>query len=262
MVYDCGSCMVKYVLCAFNFIIFVTGSVVLGVGIWLLVDKNSFIALIKIIPVENIEQFTSAGVIEQASYILVAVGAFMFLVSFLGYCGALKESRCMLTLYGILLIAILLLEIAAGVLAFTYKSKAEDETKNIMKASIEKYYNSTDHKDAVTVAWDALQISLRCCGVDDYTDYQDNKAWKEQDNIIPPSCCALNSENQVLDPTCTTTPTLSNSYYKTGCYQKIIEWIMANLNIIILTAGVLGLIEVLGILFAFCLTKSISAYEK
>ncbi|KAL1506827.1 hypothetical protein ABEB36_006117 [Hypothenemus hampei] len=262
MVYDCGSCMVKYILCGFNFIIFIAGTVVLGTGIWLLIDMNSFIGLLKVVPTETLETFTSPAFIQQASYILIAIGAFTFLISFLGYCGALKESQCMLTLYGILLIVILIMEIAAGVVAAIYKTKAEEQTKNLLKMSLEKYYNGTDSKDAVTLAWDSLQMNLKCCGVDNGKDYQLNQAWKEQSNIIPPSCCALSLDNKPLDPTCTTSPNDSNSYFRTGCYGKIIEWIRLNMNIIIIAAAILGLIEIVGILFAFCLAKSINRYEK
>ncbi|CAG9764589.1 unnamed protein product [Ceutorhynchus assimilis] len=262
MVYDCGSCMVKYVLCGFNFIIFLAGTLVLGVGIWLLVDMNSFIGLLKVVPMESLQDYTSPEFIKQATYVLIAVGAFMFLVSFLGYCGALKESQCMLTLYGILLIVILIMEIAAGSLAVIYKSKAETETKHILKLSLEKYYNSTDTKDAVTLAWDALQIELKCCGVDNGEDYQRNEAWKQQSYIVPPSCCALSFDNKPLDPNCVTAPNESNSYYRMGCYQKIVDWVMINMNIIIISAAVLALVEIIGILFAFCLAKSINRYEK
>ena len=37
--------------------------------------------------------------IEQGAYILIAAGAFIFIISFLGYCGAIKESRVLLTAF-------------------------------------------------------------------------------------------------------------------------------------------------------------------
>ena len=49
--------------------------------------------------------------IEQGAYILIAVGAFIFLVSFLGYCGAIKESRVLLTAYGLFIIIIAVLQV-------------------------------------------------------------------------------------------------------------------------------------------------------
>ena len=49
--------------------------------------------------------------IEKAAYILIALGAFIFIISFLGYCGAIKESRVLLTAYGIFLIIIFALQV-------------------------------------------------------------------------------------------------------------------------------------------------------
>ena len=49
--------------------------------------------------------------IEQAAYILLALGGLIFVISFLGYCGAIKESRVLLTTYGIFLIIIFTLQV-------------------------------------------------------------------------------------------------------------------------------------------------------
>ena len=51
------------------------------------------------------------AVIDQAGYILIALGAFIFIISFLGYCGAIKESRVLLTAYAIFLIIIFALQV-------------------------------------------------------------------------------------------------------------------------------------------------------
>ncbi|XP_019880713.1 tetraspanin-18 [Aethina tumida] len=261
MVYDCGSCLAKYILCGFNFLIFLAGSLVLAIGTWLAVDKSSFIGLSKIVPSEDIQQFTQPGVIEQVSYVMIAIGGFMFIVSFLGYCGALRESQCMLTTYGILLLVILILEITAAGLAIGYKSKAEEETKNLLKTTISKYYTGSESGNAVTLSWDHLQAGLQCCGVDDYTDYQKNEIFAREGKVIPESCCVLEGDPLKFKPlasTCTTSPNDVNSYYKKGCFQTVVNLIMSNLNIVIFTCVGLGLIEIIGIFFAFCLTKSIN----
>ena len=74
--------------------------------------------------------------IEQGAYMLIACGAFIFVLSFLGernlagysnllflagdsnlkfsfsgYCGAIKESRVLLTAYGLFIIIIVLLQV-------------------------------------------------------------------------------------------------------------------------------------------------------
>ncbi|XP_017475543.1 PREDICTED: CD82 antigen-like, partial [Rhagoletis zephyria] len=94
---DCGVWLAKYLLCLFNFLFFVVGTIVLGTGIWLAVDKASLIALLKMVDSEHINQFTQPRVIEQMAYVLIVIGAVMFFMSFLGYCGAIRESRCLLT---------------------------------------------------------------------------------------------------------------------------------------------------------------------
>ena len=57
------------------------------------------------------QEFVEPAVIDQAGYILIALGAFIFIISFLGYCGSIKESRVLLTAYGIFLIIIFCLEV-------------------------------------------------------------------------------------------------------------------------------------------------------
>lgn len=50
----------------------------------------------------SFQQFTQPAVIEQMAYVLIVCGALMFFLSFMGYCGAIRESPCMLTTVGYL----------------------------------------------------------------------------------------------------------------------------------------------------------------
>ena len=98
--------------------------------------------------------------IEQGAYILIAAGAFIFIISFLGYCGAIKESRVLLTAYGLFIIIIALLQIAAIVLAILYRSDAEDQTKKFFLHTIRKYYTHKSQRDAVTLSWDFMMAEV------------------------------------------------------------------------------------------------------
>jgi len=282
MVAHCGATCAKYLLCLFNFTFFVVGSAVLFVGVWLAVDKTSFIHLSKFGFPESQEfgnsgllhELTEPTVIEQGAYILIAAGAFIFIISFLGYCGAIKESRVLLTAYGLFIIIIALLQITAIALTVLYKDHAEQKTKEFFTFTIDEYYTTEAKRDAVTLTWDFMQAELECCGVHGAKDFE--TAQKFQDYVkeentgqmIPKTCCklkkplkySLDSVKDLFipeDDNCPGTFTVTNSYMKKGCYQAVEDLIISNVSIVVgVASGVLGL-QILGIIFAFCLCKAI-----
>merc|ERR1719184_525180 len=99
-----------------------------------------------------LKEFVEPAVIEQAAYILIALGAFIFIISFLGYCGAIKESRVLLTAYAIFLIIIFALQVTLILLCTMYKSHADHHSKGFLKSTLAKYYTVGDNKDAVTLS--------------------------------------------------------------------------------------------------------------
>lgn len=72
------------------------GAAVLGVGIWVKVDSGSILNFL-----QNVEQAPSElGQLLNVGYLLIAVGAVLLILGFLGCCGAIRESKCMLLLVG------------------------------------------------------------------------------------------------------------------------------------------------------------------
>ena len=65
------------------------GCVLLGVGIWVVIDGASFMDLF------GTTELTS-DIFFNAAYIFIALGCFLIVISFFGFCGAVKENRCML----------------------------------------------------------------------------------------------------------------------------------------------------------------------
>ena len=57
-------------------------------------DKNQILVLTRSVDTSNMD---APSLLESAAYALIAGGGFVFLVAFLGCCGALKKDKCMLT---------------------------------------------------------------------------------------------------------------------------------------------------------------------
>ncbi|XP_019329992.1 PREDICTED: CD9 antigen [Aptenodytes forsteri] len=84
----------------------------------------------------------------------------MMLVGFLGCCGALQESQCMLGLFFFFLFVIFALEIAAAIWGFANKEKVIEELKD--------FYTETYGKRSQPAARETLkafQLALDCCGL-------------------------------------------------------------------------------------------------
>lgn len=47
------------------------------------------------------QRFTEPQLVDQTVYIFIVIGALMFVLGFLGYCGALRESQCLLSLVSV-----------------------------------------------------------------------------------------------------------------------------------------------------------------
>jgi len=279
MVADCGANCARWLLCLANFIFIIVSGGVLIVGTWLAADKASFINLTLNMTTNSatnfankedaemiLKEFVEPAVIEQAAYILIALGAFIFIISFLGYCGAIKESRVLLTAYGIFLIIIFALQVALILLCTMYKSHADHHSKGFLKSTLAKYYTVGDNKDAVTLSWDMIMAQMSCCGVDGYEDFRTAKLFVQKSSAeglgrqVPESCCVLTGIPRLLqpeDPSCIISPTETNSYLSSGCYNKFSTVVNENIDMVIGVVVVVAATQLLAIIFSFCLCRAV-----
>ena len=138
----------------------VIGCVVLGLGIYALVDGASLVSLVDESGVSddiNITAFTSAA------YIFIVVAVFVVILTFFGCCGAIKESKCMLGTYFTLILVMFIVMIVGAVLGYsTSMNKLEDALFKTQP----RYLNNiectdcSDSDKAITKAWDEVQESV------------------------------------------------------------------------------------------------------
>ncbi|XP_035205815.1 CD63 antigen-like [Stegodyphus dumicola] len=216
-----GMSCIKYLMFVFNFIFVVCGIALIAIGAVVINTKDFTVFL--------------DSKYVTAPTILIIVGCIIFVVAFLGCCGAVKENHCMVMTFGILLFIIFVIEIAGGIAAYVNRSGFEDFLKANMNSSIEQ-----QKKDAIKI-WDEIQTKWHCCGVDDASDYIKN------DVNISQSCC-----KPEIMLTCT-----EDLAYKKGCFKEMYEHIKGIIGKVGGVAIGIAVVELIGVIFAWCLASAI-----
>ncbi|CAL1546992.1 unnamed protein product, partial [Lymnaea stagnalis] len=134
--------------------------------------------------------------------LLCVVGGIIFLVTFFGCVGALRENICLLKLFHISLTTVLVLEGLLGTLVFLFYTMPEFRQavkvgpEEILKKAVKQYFDDDGMKNWI----DTVQREFQCCGVSmsnkGYLDWQDNIYFNCSDSnpsvhrcSVPISCC-------------------------------------------------------------------------
>ncbi|XP_050180958.1 tetraspanin-8 [Myiozetetes cayanensis] len=229
-----SSCM-KYSMFIFNFLFWLCGSIILGVSIWIRVSKDAQQEL-------EIDSSLFAGV-----DLLIAVGSIIMVLGFLGCCGAVKESRCMLLLFFIGLLLILILQVTGGILGAVYRSQAEKVLDEALMSSAKKLQGSTQDSKAFQEKFQKFERENQCCGLlNGPKDWGDN--FKNPSGSYKICQCELEKPSQDV---CTDFE--GRLIYKTPCGEVIVKYIKDHLVIIMGIAFGLAVIEILGLVFSMSL---------
>jgi len=274
MAEGCLSNVVKYALFLTNFLIFLLGVAVLGCGIWVLVDKPAFLDLFQqaesMLP--NLDGKFDISLYTSAAYIIIVVAAIVTIVAFFGCFGAVKESKCMLGTYFVLILATFIVMVVGAVLGYT--GSIEETLKEPLKEALEQYRDTPGDdqaQDAYKAVWNQVQKELKCCGVEDARDWKNcaecgfGNAGAEYK--VPEGCCgwekidgAWQETNETSMKACRTAPFPQGTPWDTdykyafeGCFTKIVTTIEDNQGIV---SGVaIGVVAVmfLNMLFSFAM---------
>ncbi|KAG5212614.1 hypothetical protein JEQ12_015043 [Ovis aries] len=148
-----GTKCIKYLLFGFNFIFWLAGIAVLSVGLWLRFDSQTK---------SIFEQEANDSSFYTGVYILIGAGALMMLVGFLGCCGAVQESQCMLGLFFSFLLVIFAIEVAAAIWGYSHKEEVIKEVQKFYEDTYNKLKNK-DEPQRETLK--AIHTALDCCGM-------------------------------------------------------------------------------------------------
>jgi len=195
----------------FNFLGIGMGIAMVAIGAYLYVEKNDFLNLMP--KLDNI----------NITAVMIAAGIIVFVISFIGFCGAWMENQCMLVMFFVSIFIIFALEIAVGIVGFIYKDDVDAELSAQLKSGMkdEKRHPS----------WDLIQKEFKCCGV---TTYEDWYTFYDNPQKVPDSCCTYAG--------CGTRPSLS---YGTGCYTKVKAEVEDNFYVLGAAGIALGVLQIM-----------------
>ncbi|KAJ7332784.1 hypothetical protein JRQ81_014964 [Phrynocephalus forsythii] len=203
----------KVMMILFNLAIVIGGGVLLGIGIWVSVDSSSFLHIFGPLS-SSVLQFVNVG------YLLIAIGAVLFVLGFLGCCGAQKESKCLLIMFFSIVLIIFIIEVAAAVVALVYTSLAETILQGTVVQLLKNEYNKTSD---ITTVWDTTMNNLKCCGLSNYTDFTDSYYTTHHLGLYPPFCCKNSNP-------CNATTAESSDV--PGCFPQLLSEIRKNAGVV------------------------------
>ncbi|VEN60522.1 unnamed protein product [Callosobruchus maculatus] len=170
---NCSNRAIKYLMFTFNFMFVVTGIILIGVG-----------AKVK----SNYATYDNALDAKYFSLpnLLIATGVIIFLVSFLGCYGAMKENWIMLMAFSVLLGVIFIFEFSAGIAGYVLR----DRTSAYLETELSKTMKHYDEDTTTAIMWDTIQEEFECCGVKNFSDWE-TTTFGPGNKSLPISCCPM-----------------------------------------------------------------------
>uniref|UniRef100_A0A6I8SB90 Tetraspanin n=1 Tax=Xenopus tropicalis TaxID=8364 RepID=A0A6I8SB90_XENTR len=216
----------KTLLIIYSFVFWITGVILLAVGVWGKLTLGTYISLIA----ENS---------TNAPYVLIGTGTTIIVFGLFGCFATCRGSPWMLKL----LITAYLHVIV----------QIKDTFLRTYTEAIQNYNGNDERSQAV----DDVQRSLRCCGVQYYTNWTTSLYW--HDHGFPSSCCANTSD---CNPQDLRNMTINfTKVNQRGCYELVTSFMETNMGIIAGVAFGIAFSQLIGMLLACCLSRFITANQ-
>ncbi|KAM9746025.1 tetraspanin-4 isoform 1-T1 [Menidia menidia] len=203
-------CCVKYLMFVFNLIFWLGGCGLFGVGAWLSFTQAEFSSL----PLS----FPSLS----AANLLLVAGSITMVTGFLGCLGALKEQRCLLAMFFVILLLLVLTEVTLVVVIRVFHEKMDSNAQAELKDGMKIYTSEPGLKKS----WDNVQRMFKCCGVSNTTDW-----YEVLNGTLPPSCCSVGMDK-------------CDTGWTEPCYEKAKQWLLENIPSVLVFGVCIGVVQV------------------
>ncbi|XP_047407237.1 tetraspanin-8 [Sciurus carolinensis] len=227
---------IKYSMFIFNFVLWLCGMLILAVAIWIRANIYN-------------KEIVNSGDTEVSSNapvnILIAAGAIIMILGFLGCWGAIKENRFMLLLYFIGLSLIMVLQVISGIMESSSKSKSESKLDRTLRENAKLLSETSERGKQFRKIMAEFQQENKCCGLFNGAD-----DWGTNFEQIYETCkCSKPSDSCISYA--------GRNIHKQTCTPLIKDLVLNRSKMIIGTSFGVAVVEVLGLVFSMILYRQI-----
>ncbi|XP_070200514.1 CD9 antigen-like [Littorina saxatilis] len=170
-----------------------------------------------------VNQAEEINVFYTLAYVLMAIGVVIMVIGFLGCCGAIRESQCMLGAFFIMLFIIFTILLGFGIYAVVEKDTMKDAVGNMLDRAVRDYDSDSDSRKFM----DNIQEEFGCCG-------SRNGAQDYKETVHVPDSCQPENRDE-------------------ACDKRFFAWIAEHLTIVAGIAIAIAIVLILGMIFSMVL---------
>ncbi|XP_014915013.1 tetraspanin-15 [Poecilia latipinna] len=246
-----GYAVLKFILFSYACVFWLIGTFILAIGIYAEAERLRFKTL--------------NALFLAPSIILILLGILMFVVSFIGVLGSLRDNLTLLNVFMYTLLACLILELLGGVLGLAFRDKTLDLVNKNIRKGIENYYDDLDFKNIL----DFVQKKFQCCGGEDFKDWEVNVYHKCSGRGplacgVPYTCCIMTQPNEVVNTLCghhilnETRQDAMKVIHVRGCSHAFVHWMEDNYKKMAILLLVILLPQFFGVLITWLYRNRVS----
>ncbi|CAH2274682.1 tetraspanin-15-like [Pelobates cultripes] len=182
---------------------------------------------------------TLEGIFLAPAIILVLLGFLMFVVSFIGMVGSLRDNLLLIKIFFYVLVAIFIIELLLLAIELVFEDQFKKFAHANVLVGIQQYYDDLDFKNIM----DFVQEKFSCCGGDEFKDWMVNQYHSCNSTGplscgVPYTCCITGKEDVGVKNTLCGYQTLNKErldvihiIHVRGCIHAVGLWLNDNFGI-------------------------------
>ncbi|XP_012665614.1 tetraspanin-16, partial [Otolemur garnettii] len=198
----------KKLLPLFNVFLAVSGIILIGLGISIKCGDGALTRVFGL----------SSAYFLHISNLCMVMGCILILLSCTGCYGTAKNSRGTLLFCFIVMVIILVVEITAATVVLLFFPVVKDLALEHSFMTLRKNYRGYNEPDEYSTEWNLVMEKLKCCGVNNYTDFSGSYFEMTTGHTYPRGCC-----KSIGTTACDGHNVSPQVIRQQGCFRKLLK---------------------------------------